>query len=401
MSMSRPRLLVVYAQYTSQLSYFDDWLDAFRSHRDIAVSEFNIAVAGDQVRLRNKLGACDGVVLLHSTNGDTTAYLDPYAPVLAERKVPLLSFVGNEVNLPGSPISEKRDSFEIIRPDWIATQLLQEAGDYLFGDVVRRGVVSIPHALNPAVFQARRAQLDRPIDLGARLSRYLPHLGDDDRNRVADFFRQEGPKAGLVVDISEARFDREGWVSFLNDCKGTVSSESGSWFLERDDRTVSEIRRYVLEKAGGFVIANDSPLRTLGHKLPPWLKALMRRVLGSGPLRHESLVNEHASFDEIYQKFFANRPRPAIYGKCISSRHFDAIGTKTCQIMLRGRYNDILMADDHYLALEEDFSNISDVVERFRDGSERYRVIVQAYDHVMEAHTYSHRVGQVTETLLN
>ena len=71
-------------------------------------------------------------MLLHSTNGDTTIYLEPHIEALAHRKVPLLTFVGNEVNLPGSPIADKRRLFEILKPEYIATQLLLEAGKYLF-----------------------------------------------------------------------------------------------------------------------------------------------------------------------------------------------------------------------------------------------------------------------------
>ena len=93
-------------------------------------------VTADTTALRARIDGVDAVVLLHSTNGDTTDYIEPFASILADRRVPLLSFVGNEVNLPGSPISAKRRLFKKIRPDWIATQLLEEAGRFLFGDVV-------------------------------------------------------------------------------------------------------------------------------------------------------------------------------------------------------------------------------------------------------------------------
>src|SRR3990172_1592647 len=65
----------------------------------------------------------------------------------------------------------------------------------------------------------------------------------------------------------------------------------------------------------------------------------------------------------------------AVSGKTISSRHFDAIGALTCQIMFPGRYGDILEADRHYLALERDFSNIDDVLARFLDDTTRSRLV--------------------------
>jgi hypothetical protein len=389
------RLLVVYAHYTDRLSYYDDWLDAFRQYSGFDIAEFDVAVRGQQSTLRDKLGNCDAVILLHSTNGDSTLYLEPYASVFADRRVPLLSFVGNEVNLPGSPMAEKRRVLSIIRPDWIATQLLQEAGQYLFGDIAGRAVVSLPHALNPQAFRVTTPVRGRPIDVGARVARYLPQLGDDDRNRIVDTFHKLGSEGRLAVDISDQRFGREGWAGFLNQCKATVSTEAGSWYLERDDSTVNAIRADVLGNTSGVVIANDSPLRALGHKLPWWVRAALRRILGTGLIRHEALINEKLSYEEIHARYFAGRVRPAFYGKCISSRHFDAIGTKTCQIMFPGRFNDILVADEHYLALAKDISNLPEVLDRFYDLTERQRIVETAHAHIMQAHTYGHRMESI------
>ena len=399
MAESTIRLLMIFAHYTDRLSYYDDWLDAFRQHGSFDVVEFNVAVRDQQGALRENIRNCDAIVLLHSTNGDTTIYLEPYASVLADRKVPLLSFVGNEVNLPGSPMAEKRRVLSIIRPDWIATQLLQDAGDYLFGDIAGRAVVSIPHALNHYAFRATMPVDGRPIDIGARVARYLPQLGDDDRNRIVDAFRKLGSEGQLKVDISDQRLGREGWAEFLNQCTATVSSEAGSWYLERDDATVNAIRAYVLGNTSGVVIANDSALRALGHKLPWWVRAGLRSVLGTGLIRHEALINENLSYEGIHARYFARRARPTFYGKCISSRHFDAIGTKTCQIMFPGRFNDILVADKHYIALASDFSNLSEVLDRFRDPTERQRVLEAAHAHVMEAHTYAHRMDCIEAIL--
>ena len=395
---SRIRLLVLFANYTDRLSYYDDWLDAFSSSGLFSAIIVDIASSGAPARIRAALEDVDAVVLLHSTNGDTTVYLEPHVGMLADRRQPLLTFVGNEVNLPGSPISDKRDVFSRLRPQWVATQLLPEAGEYLFGDVADR-VVAIPHALNPTAYRPVRASEFRPIDIGAKAVRYLPHLGDVDRNRILDFFRMRGPGLGLTTDISDRRTNRQGWAEFLNACKGTVATEAGSWFLERDDHTVNEIRDHVL-KQSGLVIRNDSRLRTWGHKLPWWARQAARKILGGRLIRHEALLNEGLDSDEIINLFFAGRERPGFYGKCISSRHFDAAGTKTCQIMFAGRFNEILVADQHYLALEPDFSNLDQVLERFKDPRARQRIVDAAYDLVMGGHTYAHRMRQVYDVLM-
>lgn len=394
------RLLVGYADYTDRLSYYDDWRDAFTQAPQFDAVPFNIAASDAKAKLPRMLREVDAVVLLHSTNGDTTMYLEPHLTALAERKVPLLTFVGNEVNLPGSPIADKRRAFGTMRPDYIATQLLPEAGKYLFGDLDIRDVVAIPHALNPAAYQPVKSQNGRSLDVGARAVKYLPHLGDDDRNRLLQWFADHGPERGLNVDVSDTRLDRRGWADYLNNCRATVATEAGSWFLERDDTTVNEVREYVLSKpSNGFVLKNDSILRRLGHRLPWWTRSIARRALRNGPVRHEALVNEQLDHNEIFEKFFAGRPRPAHYSKCISSRHFDAAGTKTCQIMFRGRFNDILRADEHYLALESDFSNIDAVLDAFRDSTNRQKIADAAFDLVMSKHTYAHRMRHVYDVL--
>ena len=113
------------------------------------------------------------IVLLHSTNGDTTIYLEPLATVLQDRKGLLVSFVGNEVNLPGSSIVAKRRVLGALEPDIIASQLPLEAGEYLFGDLVRWKVISLPHGLNPKVFRSSIPPSARPIDVGVRAVRYV------------------------------------------------------------------------------------------------------------------------------------------------------------------------------------------------------------------------------------
>lgn len=397
---SRMRILVGHAHYTDRLSYYDDWLDAFANAPQFDAVPVNIVNPETRTSLPRLLREVDAVVLLHSTNGDTTIYLEPHIEALSRRRAPLLTFVGNEVSLPGSPIADKLKLFDALKPEYIATQLLPEAGRYLFDDVASRRVVAIPHALNAAVFKSTRPADDRPLDVGARAAQYLPHLGDNDRNRLMQWFAAHGSAYGLNVEVSDERLDRTGWADYLNKCKATISTEAGTWFLERDDATVNAIREYILSRsARGFVLRNDSVLRRIGHQMPWWMKSIVRRAMQSGPIRHEALVNEQFDSKDIFDRFFAGRQRPLHYGKCISSRHFDAAGTKTCQIMFRGRFNDILVANEHYLALEPDFSNIDEVLAAFRDPVRRQHVTDAAYDLARTKHTYEQRMQQIYELL--
>lgn len=400
MRESRIRVLALTAEYTDELSYYDDWSDALATCPEFDTKLLNIADPTEAGAVAAEVAQCDAIVLLHSTNADTVRYLDRVAGALASRRCPLLSFVGNEVNLPAAPIADKRRVLAQIGPEWIATQLLQEAGEFLFGDLATKGIVTLPHALNPKHFYPKTDPDERLIEIGTRVARYLPHLGDDDRNRIADRFVQLGCEGRLSVDISNQRFNRVGWAEFLNRCKGTISTEAGSWYLERDDATVNSVRKFIRERSAGFELAHDSKLLRMGFALPrplQWLAGRAFKAVG-GRYEHQVVVRPQQEAD-IHRMFFADRPRPPIYGKCISSRHFDAAGTKTCQVMFRGRFNDILEADKHYLALDHDFANLDEVLRRFKDSGERRAVADCAYEHVMQRHTYGHRVRQLANLL--
>ena len=82
-------------------------------------------------------------------------------------------------------------------------------------------------------------------------------------------------------------------------------------------------------------------------------------------------------------------------GKAISSRHFEAVGTKTCQLLVEGRYNGILEAGVHYIPVRRDLDDIEDATRRLLDTAERTRIADAAYEHVRRGHTYSHRVDHL------
>lgn len=401
MTDSRLRVVVGVAFYTKQISYYDDWLDAFCKSDLFETEVVNIIAPNAYDDLKRKQENADAIILLHATNGDTLEYLEPLADLLAERKCPLLSFVGNEFNFPGAYISDKRALFQKFEPDFIATQLLEEAGAFLFSDVVKRKVVSVPHALNPDVFQFKTPHKDRVWDIGGRAVTYLPHLGDCERNELHDFFNAHTFDPTLKVDISNDRFDRAGWAAYLNSCRGTVSSEAGSWYLERDDRTVKAIEEWIKSaKTGASTIRSDSLVARLAQKLPYGLKQTIRSLMKFGPIRYESAVKEELDFQEVYDLFFKETPKAPVYSKCISSRHFDAIGTGTCQILVEGRYNDLLTPNEHYIALKADYSNLQEVMEIFH-SPESEKIAQTVSDYVRENHTYVQRAKTVYDILIS
>lgn len=393
------KTLVLTVDYPARASYYDDWRDAFLGHPGFQVTLRNAFHADERREVACTIRDYDLVVALHACTADSLLYAEPLTGALQDRRGRLVAFVGNELNSPWSPLGAKRAWLRRVEPDIVATQLLEEAGTWLYGDVARR-VISLPHALNPAAFRPERSWSERRTDVGGRSFRYPPFLGDCDRNRIYDFFRSHVFDPPLRVDLdTDSRFDRAGWAAFLASCRATVSNEAGSWYIERDDRTVMEIRRHLLGGARGLTIRGDSRLRPLWHKLPAGLKLRLAPWLRRGPVRHEIAAVEAADFAEIHARFFAGRPRAPVYGKCISSRHFDAVGTKTLQVMFPGRFNDILVAGEHYLPLAHDFSNIQEVVEVLRDPVATGRIVDAAYDFVRARHTYPHRLAALQNAL--
>jgi len=65
--------------------------------------------------------------------------------------------------------------------------------------------------------------------------------------------------------------------------------------------------------------------------------------------------------------------------------------------MFPGRFNDILTADRHYLALGKDFSNISAVMEKFRDFDFRRHMVDETYQYIMDTNTFHHRMIAVSK----
>jgi spore maturation protein CgeB len=391
------KTLILTLVYPNRASYYDDWSDEFTQHPGYDCTIANIMGMKPKT-LVPMIENFDAIIMLHACNADTLEYFAPLASVLGQRKrARLVSFVGNEFNSPYLSTPDRTALFAAARCDLVATQLLQEAGDYLYAGSGCR-IVSVPHALNPAVFTPGRAA--RQTDIGVKGYRYPPYLGDDDRNRFVAYFADNFARWGLAADISyDKRLDRGQWAAFLQSCKGTMTTEAGSWYISPDDELIQRIYAHLVSKRSGPTIRNTSHLRRLARHLPSSVKSAVWKLLKYGPVKFEVLDDHNTTFAELNELFFKQAPRPPAYGKAISSRHFDAIGAGTCQIALRGRFNDILVADEHYLAIDADYANADETIERFKDERTRERIVQNARDHVLSAHTYRHRADTMLRLL--
>jgi hypothetical protein len=396
---SRIGTVVLSVQYSTRSSYYRDWLDAFEDSPLFAVTSFNLFKGGQRRAATRAAAEAELVVALHSCSADTMRFITPLGSALKARRGRFLMLVGNEYNLPWSRMAEKRAFLQQIGADFVGTQLPHEAGAWLYAGI-GAAVLALPHALNERVFRRGPADPARRIDIGGRSARYPIFVGDDDRNRVYQMFARLGPATGLATDIDTGtRLDRTGWANFLGDCRATIGTEAGSWYLERDDRTALAIRAFIGERNGRATIKADGALHAATRRLPYRLKENLKELLKWSPLGHEAFDVSPDCGAEIVNRFFGPARRAPVYAKCISSRNFDAAGTGTCQILVRGRYNDIFNAGEHYIPLEPDLSDADAAIGRFRDPAERCRIAEAAYALVHDRHTYRHRLAELHQQL--
>jgi hypothetical protein len=173
-----------------------------------------------------------------------------------------------------------------------------------------------------------RPLAERPLHLGYRVQRLPPEFGrfGQLKSRLADVFAGRLAGGSLAHDISTERskmFMGDSWWEFLGRCKHTLAGESGSSMW--DPR--GEIR------------------------------ARVRRWVGGHP---------EASFAEVEAACFAGLDGRYVF-RMISPRVFESASTMTSQILIRGHYLGLLQPWDHYVPVEEDFSNVADAIEASRD----------------------------------
>lgn len=325
------------------LSYVLDWREALCEAAELNVRVCNTSNLVEYFHCLRRIAGYSLIIILHSATGDNMSILRKTAEWFRKRRGKLVVFVGNEYNL----MADKIEFIRTVEADYVCSQLPFEAACWLYGDCTKSRILAVPHALNPKVyFPDPRSH--RTIDIGFIGHLYHSFIGDMERTNLIQFFQRNGSSLGVSCDIRTQRLSRGEWAQFLRKSRGILGAESGTYYLDKTGQTIEDVKKYVK-----------------GHP--------------------------SVSFKEIHDLYFKNRQN-SVSGKAISSRHFEPIGTKTCQILIEGEYNGILKADEHYISVRKDLSNIEDVIQRFKDNSYRRAMVERTYEYVMDSHTYRHRV---------
>jgi hypothetical protein len=182
----------------------------------------------------------------------------------------------------------------------------------------------------------------RPYDIVYRAS-HLPYwFGSQGqlKHEIGDIIGQRALEYGLNCNISTRLEDTivdNQWFDFLASGKTIIGCESGSSALDRRGEIKAQIQ-HILKENPQLSFAEVSALMPVG-------------------------------WDEY--RFFA-----------ISPRHFEAIITKTCQILVEGQYDGVLEADRHYIPLKRDFSNLTEVLEKVKDSKLIEEITERAYQEI-------------------
>ena len=190
----------------------------------------------------------------------------------------------------------------------------------------------------------------RPFDIVYRAS-HLPYwFGSQGqlKHQVGTVVAERAPRHELMVDISTRAEDTilgDAWFEFLASSRAVIGSESGSSVLDRRGEIRSQIRELLRREP-------DLDFAEVNRRMPP-------------------------GWDDF--AFFA-----------ISPRHFEAISTRTCSLLVEGTYDGILEPDRHYLSIRRDFSNLDDVLERVRDHAALQVIADRAYTEIVASGEFTY-----------
>lgn len=329
--------------YWAPLSYVLDWRRAFVTSPLLDVTYCDINRPSQVIEAATNIANYDLIVVSHIALGDDVNDIARWTELLSRRTGKLVSFIGNEYDLMAEKIAFLRDA----KVDIVCSQLALDAAEYFYEELTDAKIISLPHALNPDDYHAPAGNY-RPTDIGFIGAVYPAWVGDLERTMMILATQEIAPLLSLKHDIRLQNLPRAAWAEFLGKTRAVIGAESGSYYLHRKGQLLSDAKQ--------------------------WCAA-----------------NPTAQFEEVEARFFTDRSGVPS-GKTISSRHFEPIGTRTCQVLVEGSYAGVLVPNEHYIPVRKDMMDLPDALRRAADETERLQMVNRAYEYAMDAHTHAHRV---------
>lgn len=222
-------------------------------------------------------------------------------------------------------------------------------------DSVKFRTVLTGYLDDASVKRIERMKVDsagRSIDVGYRAWKAQYWLGEHGMHKVwvADRVGEAARGAKLNCDISMEDADAlsgDEWFKFLLNCRTTVGVEGGASLCDHDGAIRESVEEYV----------------------------------GEYP---------KATFEETRDACFPGRDN-SLSLACISPRHLEACVTKTTQVLVEGRYSDILKPGEDYISVAADYSNLDEVIEQIKDVDYCRRIAERSYENVVVAGSNTYR----------
>jgi glycosyltransferase involved in cell wall biosynthesis len=193
---------------------------------------------------------------------------------------------------------------------------------------------------------------ERNIVIGYRgrpLAYYYGNLAQE-KSMIGKKMREICEMRGINVDIEweeEKRIYGDNWYEFVESCKATLGTESGSNVF--DD---------------------------YGHIRQSIDKALAQ--------------NPSLTYEEIHEKYLAEHEGKVVMNQ-ISPKIFEAISLRTALVLFEGKYSGIVQPNIHYIPLKKDFSNVEEVLNKLNDNDYLQAMTSRAYKDIIESGKYSYK----------
>jgi hypothetical protein len=184
---------------------------------------------------------------------------------------------------------------------------------------------------------------------GRDLPYWYGNLGQEKIN-IGRQMRALCDERGIKTDIewtNDKRIYGDDWYAFLENCRATLGTESGSNIFDE----YGEIKQSI---------------------------------------ENELSRNPSFSYEEAFRKFLAPYEGKIKMNQA-SPKIFEAIALKTALILFEGTYSDIIQPWVHYIPLKKDFSNVDEVLKRLFDDSFLEELTNRAYHDIVQSGKYSYR----------
>jgi hypothetical protein len=197
-----------------------------------------------------------------------------------------------------------------------------------------------------------RAFPERSIDVGYRARDLPPEFGRHGqlKAKLGDRFKSAASGRSLRLDVSSRAEDvllGDRWLAFLGDTKFTLGSEGGSSVWDPHGRIKDAVHAYVAEHPG-------------------------------------------ASYEDVESACLDGATRDPPFS-AISPRLFEVAAARSAQILVRAPYLGVLRPGEHYLSLEPDLSNASEVLDAMHDPRAAERMIEASYEALIASDRFRYR----------